>query len=161
MGSSGYGSAMATNLHSGSQGCRPGCAAGSGGGGGQGTLHIVWLRSTDNRPFQFMPCRHTRAHPRTGRDTGGQAMIGGRIVQINDMGEEIYRLTCVGSNRHERRNMICVDVKKPARLPEIGTICWWQAGKVFCENDTLVLEKHGYSHSFGHWPTRTDRDRRG
>ena len=75
-------------------------------------------------------------------------MVGGKIVSIGFMGDGIFKLTCVGTGC-EARDKISVNVKNPERLPEIGSICWWQSGKVYCENDTLILEKNGYSYDYG------------
>jgi hypothetical protein len=77
-------------------------------------------------------------------------MIGGWITDISDDGDGIHTFTCAGRRGCEAKDMIKVRVKDAPRLPAIGTECWWQSGKVYCEGDTLVLQKHGYS--FGHGP---------
>ncbi|MCB1420850.1 MAG: hypothetical protein KDJ74_18315 [Notoacmeibacter sp.] len=75
-------------------------------------------------------------------------MVGGKIVSIGYMGDGIFKLTCVGTGC-EARDKISVNVKNPVRLPEIGSECWWQSGKVYCEGDTLILDKIGNSHNHG------------
>ena len=77
-------------------------------------------------------------------------MIGGWITHISDDGAGVHTLTCVGRRGCEAKDVIKVMVKDPPRLPAIGTECWWQSGKVYCEGDTLVLQKHG--NSFDHGP---------
>lgn len=75
-------------------------------------------------------------------------MIGGKIVSIGYIGNGIFKLVCVGTGC-ESKDRISVNVKNPERLPEIGSSCWWQSGKVYCDGDTLILEKHGYSYDHG------------
>jgi hypothetical protein len=69
-------------------------------------------------------------------------MVGGQIIQIKEVNPGIFELWCV-----DGYDECAVRVKNPERLPKLGSGIWWQSGKVYCENDTLVLNKFSNSYT--------------
>lgn len=69
-------------------------------------------------------------------------MVGGYIIQIEQLDPSVWEFWVVDGTDEMK-----VRVKDPERLPDVGTECWWQAGKVYCEGDTLVLNKFANAHS--------------
>jgi hypothetical protein len=72
-------------------------------------------------------------------------MIGGYIIQITPMQAGISQIWCQGTGC-EQHDECAVDVRDAKIMPEPGDSCWWQSGKVYCSQDTIVLEKVGYSY---------------
>jgi len=74
-------------------------------------------------------------------------MVGGWIIEIKPLGGNVYRLWCVDRQGDE----CAVHVKDNGIIKERGDAflseeCWWQAGKVMLQHDTLKLEKIGNSY---------------
>lgn len=74
-------------------------------------------------------------------------MIGGWIICITHKGPDVTRLWCVETPRDIWCvNECCVDVRNASEMPSVGDNIWWQAGKVYWDNDSKYLEKVGYSY---------------
>lgn len=68
-------------------------------------------------------------------------MVGGWIIEITPQGEGRSRIWCVDRTGDE----CAVIVRNAPVMPNIGDEVWWQAGKVYFDNDKRELEKIAYS----------------
>ena len=73
-------------------------------------------------------------------------MVGGRLIEIAHLSGQnpaLYRLWCVDGNDE---TAVKVHVNSEDSLPELGSMIWWQSGKVYFNNDKSSLPKVGYSY---------------
>lgn len=72
-------------------------------------------------------------------------MIGGRIIENAaiklENGQWARRLWCVDRNGDE----CCVFAEDAAVGLNMGDQIWWQGKRIYAKNDTLILDKIGYS----------------
>lgn len=73
-------------------------------------------------------------------------MIGGYILQITEKKPGVSQIWVQGTGceQHDER---AVDVKTAAVMPKPGDSCWWQGRNCYCANDTITLERVGYSYN--------------
>lgn len=73
-------------------------------------------------------------------------MIGGYILQITEKTPGVSQIWVQGTGC-EQHDELAVDVKTAALMPQPGDSCWWQGRECYCANDTLTLERVGYSYA--------------
>jgi hypothetical protein len=78
-------------------------------------------------------------------------MVGGKIIEnaivVNSAGQPRRRLWCVDEHGDEC-DVYAEDTPAAASLNP-GETCWWQSGKIYARNGTLVLDTVGFSSGRG------------
>lgn len=70
-------------------------------------------------------------------------MVGGKLIEVAEIQPGVTRLWCVGRDMDE----CAVNVETEAEMPAVGDEVWWQAGKVYWDNDRRELRKIGNSYT--------------
>ena len=70
-------------------------------------------------------------------------MVGGCIIQIAEIAPGVSELWCVDRHGTEA----AVKVKAESEMPALGSEIWWQAGKVYWDNDRRTLDKIANSYA--------------
>ncbi len=72
-------------------------------------------------------------------------MIGGRILQITPVRPGVSQLWVQGTGC-EMHDELAVNVRDASVMPAPGDSCWWQGRDCYCAEDTITLERVGYSY---------------
>ena len=70
-------------------------------------------------------------------------MVGGWIIQIQQVAPGVSELWCV--DRHGNETAVKVQIEFD--MPSVGDEVWWQSGRVYFDKDRKSLAKVGYSYS--------------
>ena len=72
-------------------------------------------------------------------------MVGGYIVQMTEVKPGIMQLWCIEAKNGSGTEM-AINVKIATVMPKPGDSCWWQGREAYCANDTITLERVGFSY---------------
>lgn len=73
-------------------------------------------------------------------------MVGGRLIEIAEIGPGVTRLWCVGTQGSEVGDECAVNVETAPAMPLLGDEIWWQSGRVYWDRDRRQLRKIGNSY---------------